>query len=309
MHLRSKFVLICKHTLYTTLFTFVVGVSVASAQNSSTSLPQELLNLPPVDCIVSPHKIVDLSSAVPGVISHVHKTRSEYVEQGEVVAQLASDVEQAAVALAQARTVIRSELGAGKANLAFAQRQQARFSSLHGQDAISVQRKEEAERELQLSEWELLRAKDLMKIRQLELVRAEAELKQKEVVAPLTGFVVNTFKSPGEFVENKPIMRIVQLDPLNVEAILPMALFGKVQPGMTAEIKLDAMRFGTHEASVTLVDKTGDAGSGTFGIRLSLPNPEHKIPSGLKCDLSFASQKTNLALQPHSAELIAGNSR
>jgi len=38
---------------------------------------------------------------------------------------------------------------------------------------------------------------------------------------------------------------------------------------------------------VTIVDRMGDAASGTFGVRLSLPNPDNQIPAGLKCDLNF----------------------
>lgn len=38
-----------------------------------------------------------------------------------------------------------------------------------------------------------------------------------------------------------------------------------------------------HRARVTVVDRVVDAASGTFGVRLALPNPGHRIPAGLKC--------------------------
>jgi multidrug efflux pump subunit AcrA (membrane-fusion protein) len=38
---------------------------------------------------------------------------------------------------------------------------------------------------------------------------------------------------------------------------------------------------------VVIVDSVIDAASGTFGIRLELPNPDYKILSGLRCSLEF----------------------
>jgi membrane fusion protein, multidrug efflux system len=36
-----------------------------------------------------------------------------------------------------------------------------------------------------------------------------------------------------------------------------------------------------------VVDKLIDAASGTFGVRLQLPNPNHKIPAGIKCSVEL----------------------
>lgn len=243
--------------------------------------------LPQVDCIVGPNQVVDLASAVPGVIHQIHKQRSDFVEQGQVVAQLTANVEQAAVALAQARSQIESELQAGQVNLQFAQRQQERIDSLFDRKAVSFQSKDEADREMELSRAQLQQAQDLIKIRKLELNRARAELEQKTVRSPVTGFVIKDFKSVGEYVEDQPIMRIAQLDPLSVEAIVPMEMFGRIQPGMTALVQLETLNVAPQVAEVTLVDRMGDVGSGTFGVRLALPNPDYKIPAGLKCDLQF----------------------
>jgi len=44
---------------------------------------------------------------------------------------------------------------------------------------------------------------------------------------------------------------------------------------------------GVHKARVVVVDKVIDAASGTFGVRLTLPNPGRRIPAGLKCKARF----------------------
>ena len=42
--------------------------------------------------------------------------------------------------------------------------------------------------------------------------------------------------------------------------------------------------------SVTIVDRVFDAGGGTFGIRLDLPNPHHVLAAGLHCTLRFLQE-------------------
>ena len=82
---------------------------------------------------------------------------------------------------------------------------------------------------------------------------------------------------------------IAQIDPLRVEVILPSALFGSVRPGMRAAVEPE---FGeqVHIASVRLGDRGIDAASGTFGVRLDLPNPDQAIPGGLHCQVHFLSE-------------------
>jgi multidrug efflux pump subunit AcrA (membrane-fusion protein) len=44
---------------------------------------------------------------------------------------------------------------------------------------------------------------------------------------------------------------------------------------------------GTYSARITVIDRVIDAASGTFRIRLELPNPKNEIPAGLRCKVKF----------------------
>ena len=44
---------------------------------------------------------------------------------------------------------------------------------------------------------------------------------------------------------------------------------------------------GRHATTVRLVDKVMDAASGTFVVRMELPNPKGTLPAGLKCRVRF----------------------
>ena len=56
---------------------------------------------------------------------------------------------------------------------------------------------------------------------------------------------------------------------------------------MVAEVRPEKPGGGVLEASVKIVDRVVDAASGTFGVRLELPNPEYRLSAGLKCKVTF----------------------
>ena len=76
--------------------------------------------------------------------------------------------------------------------------------------------------------------------------------------------------------------------PLNVEIIAPVALFGKIKKGAKAIVTPEEPIGGKHTAKVVIVDRVLDAASGTFGIRLQLPNRKYKLPAGLRCKVDFS---------------------
>ena len=138
-----------------------------------------------------------------------------------------------------------------------------------------------------LAKWRLRQAREQRRLRELDLRRAEAALERRTVRSPSDGVVLRRFKQAGEYVENEPILRIAQLDPLRVEAIVPMSLFGHVQAGMQAEVLIEAGQDGPQSGTVDAVDAMADPASGTFGVRLELANPEHRIAAGQKCRVRF----------------------
>ena len=93
----------------------------------------------------------------------------------------------------------------------------------------------------------------------------------------------------GEFVREEPILKIAQLDPLRVEVMLPSSKFGSVKPGSTVSVLLESPVSKAVLARITKVDRVIDAASGTFIARLEVPNPDYKLPGGLKCKADFGN--------------------
>jgi RND family efflux transporter MFP subunit len=256
---------------------------------ASSKLLAQGADLPALDCVINPHKVFDLGSSVRGVLEKVNVELSDYVEADQVVAELDTGVERASLAVAKARAEITSEMLLGQLNLDFDQRRKQRINDLYVAKSVSIQNKEDADLEAELSRQRLEEASERENIRKLELWRAQESLEQKIVRTPYSGFVLKKFKSEGEYVEDQPIVRIAQLDQLSVEVIAPMDLFGKIEVGMSAEVYPETLDAQPHRAQVTIVDRMGDIASGTFGVRLNLPNSDYAIPAGVKCSLQFVA--------------------
>lgn len=276
----------------------ILGCAVSTQGGADESL-DSYSAMPAVDCVINPYRVADIASPVAGVIEGLYVERSQQVSEGQVVAQLEAGVEAANVELAKFRAGIQSEIKLGQVSLDFDERRKQRFEQLHQKKVISIENTDEAEREADLSRWKLKQAKELSDIRKLELRRAEEQLKQKSIKAPFDGFVLDTFKYHGEYVEDQAILRVAQLDPLVVEAIVPMEHFGLIKAGMLAEIVPEVMSGEKVKAKVTIVDRIGDTASNTFGVKLVLPNPENRIPAGLKCVVKF--------LEPTAEQTLAMN--
>ena len=239
------------------------------------------------DCVIVPHRVVDVSSAVPGLLESVSIERSDRVVSGQVLARLESATERASMDLADDWASIHSEIQLESISQGLDSRRKARVERLYRSNAVALDDKDQAETDASLAEVRLRQAREKRWIRELDAKKAEALLERRTVRSPIDGVIVERFRSGGEYVENQPIARIAQLNPLQVETILPMRQFGKIRPGMQATVRAEHDPESTFTGTVSVVDRVGDAASGTFGVRLSLPNPEHKIQAGLKCTLNL----------------------
>lgn len=266
----------------------------------SVSLPAQAADEPAdagFDCVITPSQSVELGSPVPGQLHEVNVDRSDRVVRDQVVASLDSRLEQANLAIARFRAETDTEVRLRNAAFAIDRRTERRLSSLEASKVASAQERDRASREARLSRWRMRQAEDDLALYGLEKARAEAALDRRRIRSPIDGVVVARLHNPGEYIEDQPLLRIVKLDPLHVEAILPMRLFGKVRPGMTANVVPELDDGVAHEATVVLVDPMGDAGSGTFGARLELANPEERIPAGLKCRMQLKPEGPVLSRQ------------
>jgi RND family efflux transporter MFP subunit len=242
------------------------------------------------DGLIEPKQVVELGSPVPGVLESVNADRGDMVKEGQVLATLQSGVEKATMDLARARAEFEGTIQSRKAELEFAIRNRERRRELYEKKALPFQDWDEVETKRIVAELALNEATESKRVAEMDYKRAQEVYKRMTIRSPLTGVVVERQLFSGEYVENNPIMKVAQIDPLYVEVVLTVDKLGLAKVGMEAAVRPESPVGGLYKAKVTVVDKVVDAASGTFGVRLELPNPDYRLPPGLKCKVIFQKE-------------------
>lgn len=240
-----------------------------------------------LDCLIESSQVVTVSLPVEALVETVTVDRGDLVEKGQVLATLESSVERAAVAAARIRTKMEAAIKGSQIRIEFGERRLARTDLAYKEGGVPLKDLDEAETSKVLAEISLLEAQENRELAEAELQRAEAALALRTARAPVSGVVLQRLSSPGEFSEHAPLLKLAQLDPLYVEVIVPVSMLGKIAPGMLVLVTPEPPLNVTVTARVKVVDRVIDAASGTFGVRLELPNPKYAIPAGLKCKVRF----------------------
>jgi RND family efflux transporter MFP subunit len=216
-----------------------------------------------MECLTEPHLIANVGSPVEGTLSEVLVDRGARVTKGQIVARLNSAVEAATVNLRAAQEE-------------FGKRKVERNEELFNRQLISANEKDELETQTRIAGLELRQQQEILALRTIR--------------SPIDGVVVERSLAPGDRVANDKIVKIAQVDPLNVEVVAPVEVLGAIRVGMVGEIRFQPLLQGVYRARVVVVDPVVDAASGTFGVRLELPNPENRIPAGVKCRVRFTAK-------------------
>jgi len=246
---------------FTVLLALFTQLAVSSANDPLLSLPvSQVIDDDRYECLVEPYEEVALSSEVAGVIDRYFIERGDYVRRGQKLAVLRDGIEKAAVALA-------------KTKVEFGERKVQRNKELLAKELISEQENDELEIENRISA--------------LELEEKQVKLKMRTIYSPIRGVVVERHNSSGEYVTSEPVLTLAQIDPLNVEVIVPVEKFGTIKKGFKAEV-YPVIPAGTKvTGKVTIVDSVIDAASGTFGVRVQVTNRKYNLAAGVKCQVKF----------------------
>lgn len=238
-------------------------------------------------CLLEPRKVVELRSPTTGLVERVDAERGQFVRAGQVVVALDSALEQATLNIARHRATMEGAIRTGESRLAFSSSKYKRRQELLAAKYVSQQDHDEAATEMKLAASELQDARDNRRQAELEVSRNEEQIRLRAIRSPVGGVVVERNVQVGELADpgeqRKPLLRIADIAVLHAEVILPAEAYAYVKPGQRAQVRAEVPRKVSAQGTVTVVDKVLDAASGTFGVRLEVPNPALAIPAGIPC--------------------------
>ena len=240
-----------------------------------------------LDCLVKPEMYVELSSSVDAILEQMLVDTGDRIKKGQPLVRLEASVEKARVNLAKMQASSDSEIDNRRVQLQYARRNHKRIKDLYARKSVSLYEKDKAETEVALAEIELNKATEKKKIAELNLELAKTELARRTIKSPIDGIVVDRYSMVGESVVERTIMKLAQVDPLRVELIAPTEYFGLIIKGMEVDIYPERPANKTFKATVTIVDQLIDPASGSFTVRMALPNPGDQLVGGVNCIASF----------------------
>lgn len=214
--------------IHLTALALVALVANAAAQSAKT--------VSTLDCMIQPHQVVQVGTPSPGVIDKVLVDRGDIVTKGQAIVQLQAHVERAALAVARERAQQNGETTVAVSSQELARRELERANELFEQNFVSKNYLDKQRAEVGVAGGRTDQAKERRTLAHREVDLAAAQFDQRTIRAPISGVVVERFASPGELVDQKPMLRIAAIDPLRVDVLVPAAVFGQVELGMKASV-------------------------------------------------------------------------
>lgn len=254
--------------------------------------------IPGGNCQIQPQQIINVSSPAAGILESIDVQENDRVTQGQIVARLESSRQQAKVSRARILAQSEADVLARQTQLELALVQQRRTERRFAADQASEEERDAAEAAARLSRVELERERERKKLTALELDLAIDELDSRILRSGSDGIVTERFYAPGERLVDKPVVSIAVVNPLKVSAQLPGNLFGTVSQGMRARVHTTFPGQSSYTAEVKAVSPFIDSDSNLFEVRLALPNPDYRIPSGTPCRLEILPEQKVAAVAP-----------
>jgi len=237
--------------------------------------------------LTEPHRMLKVGSPSEGIIDSMEVDRGDIVRKGQVVARLQSGVEKANMELAKARADMEATIKAKESAAKMLLAKKIRVEQLYKKELASPSELEEAVANWEVADMQWKEALENKQLADLDYKKSLEVLKRMTIECPVNGVIVERFLSPGEYVRDQPVLKIAELDPLNVEVVVPASEFNKIRVGMRATVMADTPLKGSFPATVKVVDRVIDGASGTFGVRLEMPNPKFRLLAGVKCRVAF----------------------
>jgi len=245
-----------------------------------------------------PYRDIDVAAPEMGQITRLEVREGMRVQAGQVLARLDDSVWSASLEVAKTAMQSAGRLEAAEAELRLYRETLDKLLRLLQRQHATQQEVDRAQAQRDAAEARVKAAREELQVRTHEYDRAQAQLNQRRVLAPIAGVVTQVTKDEGEFVSpNDPtVVKIVQLDPLLVVFSVPVARARDLTKDAQVQVRVESIAEPV-AGVVEFVSPTADAQSGTTRVRVRLPNPGEAIPSGVKCQLLLADS----AVQPAAA--------
>jgi len=240
----------------------------------------------------------DVASEVSGIVEYYPTKEGAFVKKGELLARLRSIGLRLRL---KGAVAAREEI---RAKLENAEKELARVSRLKDTDSIAERKYDEI-----LYVHRALLQGVLKSDAEIELL--EYEIKQKDVVAPFSGFISKENTQVGEWISAGGLVTtIIDLNQIRITVDVPERYVAILHPEGEVNILVKSVSNKPIPGRIYAVLPKGNPNARTFPVRINLANPGFKIKSGMEAMVAFSlADKKNALLIPKDAVVTAGSKR
>lgn len=240
-----------------------------AAADVATVRQAALVRRLPLSGTLAPLNQTTIKAKVGGELLEVRVREGEAVAKGAVLARIDTRNQQAQVASQ------RAGLEKAKADLAL-----ARLNLDNNQRLL--EKKFIAQNVLDTSRTSYEAAVAGVKLAEAQLKLAEIGLEDSTVRAPFAGSIARRLAEPGEKVSSdSPLLGLVDLTQLELQASAPASEIPSVQPGQKAQVRVDGYGDRRFEATVQRINPATEQGSRSILVYLAIDNREGLLRGGM----------------------------
>ena len=288
---------------------------------------------------IEPRSTVEVKSKASGIVKKLYVDYSDYVHQGQVLADLDKENLEAAVREGKANlqaaqaaeesaqaSLERNKVEAEAPDMPFLKTAMERARELHKQGLIAKNNVEDAEKAYQLafnkqssairnlavSRAEITKAKAMVAQASAALERADQDLRNSTIVSPIDGLVLSRNVEVGNAVSSILVLgsqatllfTLGDISDVFVRGKVDQADIGKVYLTQPTRITVESFRDKKFDGKVYQISPLGVEKENvtTFEVKVSIANPTRELKAQMSANAEIIlEEKPNVLLVPEAA--------
>jgi len=288
---------------------------------------------------IEPRSTVEVKSKASGIVKKLFVDYSDYVHQGQILAELDKENLEAAVRESKANlqaaqaaeesamaSLERNKVDAEGPDMPFLKTAMERARELHKQGLIAKNSVEDAEkgyqmalnkqssaiRNLSVSRAEITKAKAMVAQATAALERADQDLRNSTIVSPIDGLVLSRNVEVGNAVSSILVLgsqatllfTLGDISDVFVRGKVDQADIGKVYLTQPTRITVESFRDKKFDGKVYQISPLGVEKENvtTFEVKVSIANPGRELKAQMSANAEIIlEEKPNVLLVPEAA--------